>query len=341
MMRKANAYNFPVHLAVYHILPPSFLLQCSSRSFCERFACSSDGSMMVQPSVVNKIRSLFTKQQSAPNFQVLSDLHLELCSQYHTFSIAPVAPYLILAGDIGRLIDYEGYLAFLAKQTAQFEKVFLVLGNHEFYHLSHTSALEQAQRLENEAVLNGKLVLCRQKRWDIDLGDSQTTILGCTLWSKIDGGAREAVRTRIKDLQKIDEWSIDDHNTAHISDLTWLFNQVRNIQNQNKYRAEGEPGRKILVVTHHAPTIVGTSSPKNSNNPWGSAFATELLGDSSMSWVDVKVWVFGHTHFTTDFEKDGIRVLSNQRGYVPPGNERKKDEKFEETAFDPKRVFGI
>ncbi|TEY84019.1 hypothetical protein BOTCAL_0023g00400 [Botryotinia calthae] len=297
--------------------------------------------MMVQPSVVNKIRSLFTKQQSAPTFQILSDLHLEVCSQYYTFAITPVAPYLILAGDVGRLIDYEGYLAFLAKQTAQFEKVFLVLGNHEFYHLSHTSALEQAQRLENEAVLNGKLVLCHQKRWDIELGDSHTTILGCTLWSKIDDGAREAVQTRIKDLEKIDSWSIDDHIAAHMFDLTWLSNQVTNIQNQNKFRAEGESERKILVITHHAPTVVGTSSPKNANNPWGSAFATELLGDSSMNWVGVKAWVFGHTHFTTDFEKNGIRVLSNQRGYVIPTSKEKKDEKFEEIAFDPKRVFGI
>lgn len=297
--------------------------------------------MMVQDSVVNKFRSLFTKQQSTPTFQILSDLHLEVCSQYYTFAISPVAPYLLLAGDVGRLIDYEGYLAFLAKQTSQFEKVFLVLGNHEFYHLSHTSTLEQAQRLEKEAVLNGKLVLCHQKRWDIELGDSQTTILGCTLWSKINDGAREAVQIRIKDLEKIDGWSIDDHNAAHISDLTWLSNQVTKIQNQNKSRAEGEPERKILVITHHAPTIHGTSSPKNSDNPWGSAFATELLGDSGTSWVDVKVWVFGHTHFTTDFQKNGIRVLSNQRGYVLPGSEGKKFEKFEETAFDSKRVFSI
>ncbi|KAF7912711.1 uncharacterized protein EAF01_001732 [Botrytis porri] len=297
--------------------------------------------MMVQPFVVNTIRSLFTKQQSAPTFQILSDLHLEVCSQYYTFLIAPVAPYLILAGDIGRLIDYEDYLAFLAKQTAQFERVFLVLGNHEFYHFSRTSALEQARRLENEAALNDKLVLCHQKRWDIELGDSQTTILGCTLWSKIDDGAREAVQARLKDLEKIDNWSIDDHNAAHISDLTWLFNEVTNIQNQNKSRAEGEPEKKILVITHHAPTIVGTSSPKNSNNPWGSVFATELLGNSSTNWVDVKVWVFGHTHFTTDMEKNGVRVLSNQRGYVIPGSQGKKDEEIEEMAFDPKRVFSI
>ncbi|KAF7895067.1 hypothetical protein EAF00_006881 [Botryotinia globosa] len=123
---------------------------------------------------------------------------------------------------------------------------------------------------------------------------------------------------------------------ASVDDLT-----VQVAENQNKSKAEGEPERKILVITHHAPTIHGTSSTKNSNNPWGSAFATELLGDSSMSWVDVKVWVFGHTHFTTDFEKNGIRVLSNQRGYVLPGSEGKKDAKSEGTAFDSKRVFGI
>ncbi|KAF5867400.1 putative ser thr protein phosphatase superfamily protein, partial [Botrytis fragariae] len=107
---EANAYNFPVHLAVYY---PS----------CPQAYCfNAQAEAPVDDLPVQAV------EQSAPNFQILSDLHLEVCSQYYTFSIAPVAPYLILAGDIGRLIDYEGYLAFLAKQTAQFEKVFLVLG---------------------------------------------------------------------------------------------------------------------------------------------------------------------------------------------------------------------
>lgn len=45
----------------------------------------------------------------------------------------PTHHYLILAGDIGRLQDYDGLAQFLATQCERFERVFFVLGNHEFY----------------------------------------------------------------------------------------------------------------------------------------------------------------------------------------------------------------
>ncbi|KAG4032151.1 hypothetical protein MFRU_007g00640 [Monilinia fructicola] len=296
---------------------------------------------MAQLSVMGNLRSLFGKSPRLPTFQILSDLHLEVSSQYYTFDIPPSAPYLILAGDIGRLVDYDAYLAFLAKQAAQFEKVFLVLGNHEFYGLSFPAALKEAQRLEKEAILNGKLVLCHQKHSVIEIGNSQIIVLGCTLWSKINDDARDAVEARVKDFKNIDSWSIDDHNAAHTADLEWLSNQVASIQTQNKSRAMGEPERNILIITHHAPSLEGTSSLKNANNPWSSAFATDVLGGSGLNLENVKVWVFGHTHFTTDFERNGIRILSNQRGYVLPGGREEKNEKDAKVAFDPKKTFGI
>ncbi|KAI1780508.1 hypothetical protein F4818DRAFT_435713 [Hypoxylon cercidicola] len=43
------------------------------------------------------------------------------------------APNLILAGDIGLLSHYDAYLDFLHNQTARYDRVFSVLGNHEFY----------------------------------------------------------------------------------------------------------------------------------------------------------------------------------------------------------------
>ncbi|KAG9228512.1 hypothetical protein BJ875DRAFT_341420, partial [Amylocarpus encephaloides] len=146
------------------------------------------------------IRSFFSKS-SPLAFQILSDLHLEVGQQCSSFIIPPSAAYLILAGDIGRLIDYESYLAFLAKQAAQFEQVFLILGNHEFYGLSFHAGLERAQKLENEAVLKGKLVLLHRRRCNIP--NSEITILGCTLWSNLPEDAREVVRVKVKDFEKI------------------------------------------------------------------------------------------------------------------------------------------
>ncbi|KAI9754208.1 MAG: hypothetical protein M4579_004805 [Chaenotheca gracillima] len=153
----------------------------------------------------------------------MSDLHLEVGLQYGSFHIPYKAPYLVLAGDIGRLVDYEAYLGFLRRQCGQFVRVFLVLGNHEFFGMSRAEGLQKA----------------------------------------------------------------------------------------------------ILVVTHHAPCVQGTSKPSDVSNPWSSAFATDLFGGEGInsSLSDVQCWIFGHTHYTTEFSYGTVKLVSNQRGYVLPGRE--------------------
>lgn len=291
----------------------------------KRIPCHEQDSLVIRPTL-------------PPAFQVLSDLHLEVGQQYSSFIIPPSAPYLILAGDVDRLIDYESYLGFLTKQAAQFEKVFLVLGNHEFYGLSFLAGLERAAKLENEAVLNGKLVLLHQRCFNVP--HSGITILGCTLWSRVPLDARESVRMKFKDFEKIEGWTVDDHNASHDADLIWLRHQASEIHQQNKSRGKGERASRILVVTHHAPSMQGTSSPANVNNPWSSAFATDLLEETS--WGGVKAWIFGHTHFTTQFERNGIKVISNQRGYMLPGSQaRKRVEKNDKNSFVLRRVLRV
>lgn len=88
--------------------------------------------------------------RASVSFQVLSDLHLEINRQYLSYEIPVCAEHLILAGDIGRLTDYEDYRNFLQKQTARFKLVFLIPGNHEFYNGTFAAGLEKARQLERE-----------------------------------------------------------------------------------------------------------------------------------------------------------------------------------------------
>jgi hypothetical protein len=144
--------------------------------------------------------------------------------QYPLFEVPACSKYLVLAGDVGRLQDYDGYLAFLQKQTDTFELVFLVLGNHEFYNDTFQSGLERARNLEHEPILNGRLILLHQRRYDIP--GSPVTVLGCTLWSRIPEESRDIVAAKIQDFKKINSWTIDSHNAAHESDLAWLQSQA-------------------------------------------------------------------------------------------------------------------
>ncbi|MCJ1407059.1 hypothetical protein MMC19_001129 [Ptychographa xylographoides] len=259
-------------------------------------------------------------RQHSTRFQVLSDLHLELGSQYSHFHIPARAPYLVLAGDIGNLCHYEAYLDFLTRQCDSFQQVFLILGNHEFFGLSRAQGLRLAAQLEQEAALRGKLHVLDRTRVEVS---AAVVVLGCTLHSRITPASRVAVERKVSDFRRIRGWTVDDHNAQHAADVAWLVQQVSVVRRQD---AEGGRGRRrIVILTHHAPVRRGASDPKNEGNPWSDAFATDLLdvgGGAVLEDVsplrDVQWWVFGHTHYTTDVVRGGVRLVSNQRGYVFP-----------------------
>lgn len=89
----------------------------------------------------------------------------------------------------------------------------------------------------------------------------------------------------------------------------------------NKESQKSESDRSILVVTHHAPLVTGTSSPDEAKNAWSSTFATDIL--SQGDWTNVKTWIFGHMHYTTELKKNGV-VLPR----AATGQELKKKEKY-------------
>ncbi|KAG6001469.1 hypothetical protein E4U21_004301 [Claviceps maximensis] len=300
-----------------------------------------------------------------PRVQLLSDLHLEIGQQYSSYTFPVSAPFLLLGGDIGRLIDYDGYRQFLEAQVCRYKKVFLVLGNHEFYGLDYDAGLEEARRLAKEPSLADGLILLHKTRWDD--ADSALTIVGCTLWSAIPDQVSRLIESGVNDFQHIGGWTAQKHNETHAEEAAWLREQVahanhtqkqpRQTEQTHQQRASegnhengGENGpsrRLVLVATHHAPCKDGTSRPCDANSPWSPAFATDLL--DQRGWEGVKVWAFGHTHYSTDFRagRSNVRVVANQRGYVFPGgvtltplNQSKKVSK-KARDFDPAMVITL
>ncbi|KAE8365176.1 hypothetical protein BDV27DRAFT_171826 [Aspergillus caelatus] len=148
----------------------------------------------------------------------------------------------------------------------------------------------------------GRLSLLHQRRYTIP--GSRITILGCTLWSHVSPDSQVIVQSKTKDFQKVNDWTIDDHN-AHIRTAD---------APETPTQKQQQPG--LVVVTHHAPSRRKTSSPQHAQNAWSSAFGTDILSNGLLDRV--RTWVFGDTHYTTDFREGGVRVVSNQRGYVLP-----------------------
>lgn len=266
--------------------------------------------------------------------QIMSDLHLEVGAgeQYADFAVPRKAPYLLLGGDVGNLSNYEAYLAFLRRMTDIFDRVFLVLGNHDFFNQTHAAGLAAARRLEAEPALGGRLTLLQQDRFD--LPGTAVTLLGCTLWTHVPDEAAAIVRATVQDYKHMKDWSVEAHNRCHTEDLAWLQAQVADVR-----REAGETGaapRTIVVATHHAPAKANTSKPQHRDNPWHSGFSTEVLGAGD--WRPVQYWVFGHTHYCNSFKTRGVKVVSNQRGYYLP---RKEGGSVNLENLDPKHMFAV
>ncbi|EFY95057.1 calcineurin-like phosphoesterase [Metarhizium robertsii] len=253
-------------------------------------------------------------RSSRPRIQLLSDLHLEVGQQYLSYTFPASAPFLLLGGDIGRLIDYDGYLKFLEAQVSRYQNIFLVLGNHEFYGLDYHAGLKEARRLVEEPSLADSVILLDKTRWDDP--DSALTIIGCTLWSAIPEETSALIESKINDFKKIDGWSAQTHNEVHAKEAAWLREKVAQAAKEQSAK------RQLLIATHHAPCVEGTSAPRDSNNPWTPAFATDLLDQEG--WAGIHTWAFGHTHYSTELVRKGVRLVANQRGYVLPGSMTQK-----------------
>ena len=253
-------------------------------------------------------------------FQIMSDLHLETPKarpSYDEFEVQPQCPCLALLGDIGKVLDPRLF-SFLDRQLQQFRVVFYLLGNHEPYGTSFPEAkamlygfeadVEERRRSPNSKT--GKFVFLDRKRYDCS---EELTVLGCTLFSFIRPEQRDSVARFVSDFSNINEWTVESHNAAHQSDLQWLNSQISQC-------ARNEPYRSIVVFTHHSPTVLeGANDLRHMQDQTQvqSAFVTDLSNQICWKNPQVKLWIFGHTHFNCDLEdpQTGKRIVANQKGY--------------------------
>ncbi|KAL1872954.1 hypothetical protein Daus18300_004094 [Diaporthe australafricana] len=250
--------------------------------------------------------------------QILSDLHLESPKAYDFYEIKPTAPYLALLGDIGCVSD-PAYLTFLSAQVAQFRIVFHLLGNHEPYGSSWDTAIttlrafEEANRRERAQSPDsgiGEYVLL--DRDEFHLPQQNLTILGCTLFSDVPAASMTDVSLGLNDFFLIDGWTVEQHVEAHRRDVAWLNERVGSVEREH-------PGRRVVVLTHHSPTVdARTVNPRFAASKISSGFATDLSGEECWKGGNVVFWAFGHTHYNFERfhdEDTGKAVYSNQRGY--------------------------
>jgi hypothetical protein len=126
------------------------------------------------------------------------------------------------------------------------------------------------------------------------------------------------VQLRLTDFHEscgIKGWTLEDHINAHERDLAWLNGTVRDIQ-------EREPYRQIIILTHHSPTMdPRANDPVHKVSTIKSGFVTDLSAEPCWTSPLVKMWAFGHTHYSFQYhDNTGKLVIANQKGYSGIGS---------------------
>lgn len=269
--------------------------------------------------------------------------------------IQPKAPILALLGDIG-IPTHPIYRRFLLQQAERFEAVLVLAGNHEFYDVDAPGPKQKpddmtwsefcaAQGSLKNSVQNMKAAIaavCAEHprlhfvdNTCVRIGEQADApaLLCTTLWSQIPEDAIDQVWASMNDYAMI--YTASDNeigaegqtgkfkdrfrsplckltpshtSTWHDHAVQWLRGEVSRLANAGCDR--------IGVLTHHAPSMEGSSAPQHevAGNMINHAFATDLR--SVYEDAVVRYWAYGHTHFNNDRVTADTRLVSNQFGYA-------------------------
>ncbi len=244
--------------------------------------------------------------------QVVSDVHLEtrrgrskclaekivhdamLHRDAHCDEDSQQVKYLLLAGDIAPAY-YPSLRPFLKilHEAQCWQRIFYLPGNHEYY---TSRGMQQVD--EDLAKIDGITFLQRQR---VEL--PEITLLGCTLWSKLEEEKFPEILHGYPDFNNIYldgktlKWS--QYQELHHRDITWLHDEIM----------QGSP-KPLWVATHHLPSY-RCLNPKFTSSPLNSCFANHL----DAMFLNVTTWIFGHSHYPIDMIIDKTRCVSSPSEY--------------------------
>jgi len=222
--------------------------------------------------------------------QYFSDLHLELFRKknlkFLDLFLKPCAPILVLAGDIGNPFDVI-YESFLCRVSKDFDKVFLVTGNHEYY----KNDLSLTEEKIKEIIVNLKNVSFLNNSYEDYLG---YRFVGTTLWSKITNPD-----FLTNDFNQIKNLTIKKYNELHNSSQEFLLQTLKT-------------DKKVIVVTHHLPSHSLTHPKYKNDYNYQQCFSSST---DDIIKIPIVCWFYGHTHKPMLMTINGVMMCCNPIGY--------------------------
>lgn len=263
--------------------------------------------------------------------QYASDLHLEFFERIPDFKaiLRPVAPYLVLAGDIGQ----PGHLVFhqfLEYVSANWKAVILIAGNHEFYtnqpshkwnacwNKSPPRTMAQVLKSLSEACASfPNLYFLHADSPVVYFPEDNFVFIGLTLWSLITVDQLARARQAMNDYEyipvademgKLRPWTPEESSLEHARERAVLEATIAEWSTR---------GVEIIIVTHHMPSFSLVAS-QYKDDPLNCCFACNCDSLILANPV-IKAWIYGHTH-AAGTQMIGRTVCAiNARGYPKGG----------------------
>lgn len=238
--------------------------------------------------------------------QYVSDIHLEFYNKpiqnFKNLFLSPCAPYLALCGDIAKPSDIN-YINFINWCSANWSKVFIIAGNHEYYNNDDKVGKSMTQ-IKNKireivSLMPNVFFLDCESIW---LPDEKVRILGCTLWSNLSEFAAKQLNdfNQIRDENGYISQSV--LRNIHLKEKAWL--------NQEIHKAS-MTGEKCIVLTHYLPSFQ-LIHKKYYGDPMNTCFASDC---EDIIRSPVVVCLCGHSHSTTTVKINGVLCTLNPWGY--------------------------
>lgn len=240
--------------------------------------------------------------------QVFSDIHAEAFRGRNApiwNLVHPQADVAVVAGDI----DSRDFEKTCSEIASKFKKVFVVFGNHEFYHRDIDWRPDMSKMPANVTILDRTAEEYEGKLF-----------IGCTLWTDFknrDWFVVNRADSGITDFHAITANNGGTRYTAamayekHLIDKSWLKTMIE----QNR-------GKDLVIVTHFMPSYecvdpMWKNATTDTLNYYFSAGCDDLL-----EVCEAKAWICGHTHCPIDgMELGSTKVYCNPLGYGA-GSER-------------------
>lgn len=259
-----------------------------------------------------------SKKQKKLELQIVSDLHAEFWEGKKIKFTKPVAPILLLLGDIcccGSAEDFELFKQCVNAVLPEYEKVIFVPGNHEYYYTP-----TKPEKVPYEATMQGihaklkAFAATTNKKFIVLINKTLSipgyTLIGSTLWSHIPEKNQKFVEKNMNDYNYIYTWNEETKSAERLkaSTIDALFNHnVAYIKRQMK-KCQLE-GQKAIVLTHHKPYLSPNYQADNTINPAYESDLQHLFIDP------VVLWAYGHTHMADNKKIGEVVLYSNPKGY--------------------------